>query len=71
MQISTPGTPQHWITYAAYPGQQPLISFNGWAGITFDTTAAYIEVRGFSIRGNNYNVTLDGARSHQLVADPL
>jgi len=28
-------------------------------------------VRGFSIKGNNYNVTLEGARSQQLIANPL
>jgi hypothetical protein len=70
LKISHPGTPAQWIVYAAYPGQKPLISFNGWAGVAFDTTAAYVELRGFAIRGNNYNVTLEGAKSHQLVADP-
>ena len=71
LKIGTSGKPASWITYAAYPGQKPLISFNSWAGVSFGSTAAYIELRGFYILGNNYNVTLEGARREQLVADPL
>lgn len=71
LKIVTPGKPASWITYAAYPGHKPLISFNSWTGISFEPTAAYIEVRGFSILGNNYNVTLEGAKLAQKVPDPL
>ena len=56
--ISTPGTASAWITYAAYPGQTPVISFNSWDGILFQATAAYIQVSGFTVVGNSYNVTL-------------
>jgi hypothetical protein len=69
LAISTPGTANNWITYQAYPGQNPLISFNGWAGIYFASTAAYIEVNGFSIQGNNYNVTLQEAQN-QSTSNP-
>jgi hypothetical protein len=61
LDITTAGTDNGWITYKAYPGQTPLISFNGWNGILVEKTAAYIEVNGFSVEGNNYNVTLAGA----------
>lgn len=61
LDISTPGTANAWITYKAYPGQTPSISFNGWAGISFRPSAAYIEVNGFTVTGNNANVTLAGA----------
>lgn len=61
--ISNPGTPNSWITYKAYPGQSPLISFNGWEGIFLEPTAAYIEVNGFTLLGNNYNVTLQEAQN--------
>jgi hypothetical protein len=61
LDIYNPGTPNNWITYQAYPGQTPQISFNGWEAIFFEPTAAYIEVNGFSILGNNYNVTLQQA----------
>jgi hypothetical protein len=63
LHISIPGTANNWITYKAYPGQTPVISFNGWAGILFEPTAAYVEVSGFTIVGNNSHVTLSGAKS--------
>ncbi|MGC2635941.1 MAG: right-handed parallel beta-helix repeat-containing protein [Acidobacteriaceae bacterium] len=62
VDISTPGTSSAWITYEAYPGQTPVVSFNGWAGFSIHPTAAYIEVSGFTIVGNNYNVTLAQAQ---------
>jgi hypothetical protein len=72
LDISIPGTPSSWITYQAYPGQSPLISFNGWEGILFTPTAAYIEVNGFSIQGNNYNVTLQEAQNQSTTnPDPI
>ena len=69
LDISIPGTPAHWITYKAYPGQTPILSFNGWEGIFFEPTAAYIEVSGFTIIGNNANVTLAEAMT-QPTANP-
>ena len=42
LDISTAGTQDRWITYKAYPGQNPIIRFNGWAGISFKPTAAYV-----------------------------
>ncbi|HEY6448696.1 MAG TPA: choice-of-anchor Q domain-containing protein [Acidobacteriaceae bacterium] len=62
VDISTPGAADAWITYEAYPGQTPVVSFNGWAGFSIHPTAAYIEVSGFTIVGNNYNVTLAQAQ---------
>jgi hypothetical protein len=61
LDISTSGTPANWIQYQAFPGQTPTISFNGWQGIFFKPSAAYIEVSGFTIIGNNSNVSLAGA----------
>jgi hypothetical protein len=58
LDITIPGTATNWITYKAYPGQAPIISFNGWEGIFFEPTAAYVEVNGFTVIGNNANVTL-------------
>jgi len=61
LDITISGTAGNWITYKAYPGQTPIISFNGWEGIFFEPTAAYIEVNGFTVIGNNANVTLAAA----------
>jgi type IV secretory pathway protease TraF len=69
LDISTPGTANNWIAYKAYPGQTPIISFNGWEGIFFEPTSAYIEVSGFTIIGNNQNVTLAGAQA-QSTSNP-
>jgi hypothetical protein len=69
LDISTPGTPANWIIYQAYPGETPTISFNGWQGIFFEPSAAYIEVSGFTIIGNNGNVTLAGALG-QSISNP-
>jgi len=63
LDISTPGTANAWITYTAYPGQTPTISFNGWEGIFFEPTAAYVQVSGFTVIGNNANVTLAQAQA--------
>jgi hypothetical protein len=57
LDISIPGTAAAWITYQVLPGQTPVISFNGWEGVFFEPTAAYIQVSGLTVVGNNYNVT--------------
>ena len=63
LDISTPGTANAWITFKAYQGQTPVVSFNGWEGIFFEPTAAYVEVNGFTVIGNNANVTLAEAQA--------
>jgi len=71
LDISIPGTPSAWITYQAYPGQSPVISFNGWEGIFFEPTAAYIQLSGLTVVGNNYNVTLAQALAQSYTSpDP-
>ncbi len=61
VDITTPGTADAWITFKALAGQTPTIQFNGWAGFFIHPTAAYVEVNGFTVIGNNANVTLAGA----------
>jgi len=63
LDISTAGNAANWIAFKAYPGETPMISFNGWAGIGFEPSAAYIEVSGFQIVGNNAHVTLAEAQA--------
>jgi hypothetical protein len=62
VDINTAGTANAWITFEAYPGQKPVVSFNGWAGFFVHYTAAYIQISGFTVVGNNYNVTLEQAQ---------
>ncbi|MGD0911680.1 MAG: right-handed parallel beta-helix repeat-containing protein [Terracidiphilus sp.] len=70
LTISIPGTVAKWIRYVAYPGQIPEISFNGWDGVKFGPTAAYIELRGFRITGNSDHVTLEESRSRGSTPEP-
>jgi parallel beta-helix repeat protein len=65
--ITTPGNASNWITYQAMPGQTPILSFNGWAGIGLNYQAAYIVIQGFTIIGNNANVSLAAAQQYELV----
>jgi len=63
LAISTPGTPNAWITYQAYPGATPVLQGNNytWDVVRFTNTAAYISLSGFTVIGNNANVTLPQA----------
>ncbi|MGB0124891.1 MAG: hypothetical protein WA419_14505 [Silvibacterium sp.] len=65
-----PGTAAKWIRYQAYPEQHPLISFNGRGGVTVESTAAYIELGGFTITGNNDHVTLQEAQRQGQTPNP-
>jgi parallel beta-helix repeat protein len=58
-QETTSGKSNAWITWRNFPNHKPLISFNGWQGIYIK--GSYVEVDGFTVRGNNANVTLDAA----------
>jgi parallel beta-helix repeat protein len=68
--ISTPGTSAAPIAYRAYPGNTPTLSFSSFTGIGFNSTAAYIEVNGFTVVGNNQNVTLAQASTADAIANP-
>ena len=59
--IEKSGTEWNWIVLINYKTDSPLISFQGWTGIKIAKGASYIEIRGFTIRGNNGNIILDSA----------
>jgi hypothetical protein len=59
--ITRPGTASNWIVYINYPTHAPLLQFNAWGGFMVRDNAAYIEINGFTIRGNNANCTLADA----------
>ena len=71
LTIVNSGTQDAWIHFEAYPGETPTISFNGWAGVQFGPTVSYVELRGFTITGNNAHVRLDGALRQGKVGDPI
>lgn len=59
--ITRSGSKNKYIVYSNYPGQQPLISFNGWTGISMRNGASYIKITGFEIIGNNAKINLKNA----------
>jgi hypothetical protein len=63
--INRSGTANAWIKYHAYPGHSPKIKHNAWNGILITDGAAYIEIYGLEIEGNNANINLDYAKSQQ------
>lgn len=63
--INRSGTANAWIKYHAYPGHSPKIKHNAWNGILITDGAAYIEIYGLEIEGNNTKITLDYAQSQK------
>jgi hypothetical protein len=59
--ITRSGSKNKYIIYINYPGHQPIISFNGWAGISVKNGASYIKISGFEVIGNNTRITLKRA----------
>ncbi len=61
VDILRSGSAAQWITFKNYPGHTPKIKFNSYGGILIGPTAAYIEINGLEIIGNNANVKLTDA----------
>lgn len=59
--INRSGTSSQWIVFKNYQTDKPKIEFNGWSAFSIQPGAAYIEINGFEIQGNNKNVTLADA----------
>jgi parallel beta-helix repeat protein len=59
--VTRPGTAAKWIVYKNYPNHKPLLQFNAWGGFMVRDNGAYIEINGFTIKGNNANGTLAAA----------
>ncbi|MBW4658268.1 MAG: right-handed parallel beta-helix repeat-containing protein [Drouetiella hepatica Uher 2000/2452] len=64
LNITNSGQPNAWITYKAYPGHKPKLESKGWTAIEV-RGASYITIDGFTLVGNNDNVTLDYAISQK------
>ena len=63
LTIRHSGTANAWITYKAYPGQQPKIVSTGWSGIEIQG-ADYITVEGFELEGNINLATIVNASAN-------
>jgi|GEM_PF-3212325 len=67
-RITASGTPNNWITIAAYPDGndvRPLLKFDGTGGIQFNAGANYIRVEGLEIEGANREIQYDWAHDHR------
>ncbi len=67
--ISRAGTPDKWIVFKNYPGEQPLLKFDGWSGFSVGPGAAYIEVRGFRIQGASASQSVAAAQTQNQSCD--
>ena len=59
--VTRPGNAANWIVYKNYLNHKPLLQFNAWGGFMVRDNGAYIEINGFTVKGNNANATLTGA----------
>jgi hypothetical protein len=71
LSITRSGTADNWITYKAFPGQQPHIFTKGWNGISFGAKVSYIELNGFTVTGNNDHIDRDVAIKRADVPKPV
>ncbi|BDU25772.1 right-handed parallel beta-helix repeat-containing protein [Flavobacterium sp. GSB-24] len=55
----TSGTPTAWVVWRNFPGHKPKITYTSWVGIYIK--GSYIEIDGFTVQGNNDNITLTDA----------
>jgi parallel beta-helix repeat protein len=65
--LTISGTVGNPITFRNYPGETPILQMNAtnWAGFAING-CDYITIDGFTIIGNNDNITLAYAQSQQL-----
>jgi hypothetical protein len=71
LDVKTPGSASGgYITFEAAPGATPVIQVGPYAygAVQFDSTAAYIIFKGFTVLGNNKSLTLAGAQSAEVNA---
>ena len=60
ISLNTSGLPEAHITYKAAEGQTPVIKANGvWE--TVSISGNYIDFEGFTVKGQNYDTTYEGA----------
>ncbi len=66
LDVKTPGTADAYITYTAAPGAHPVITGDKTYDIVqFETTAQYIVFEGFTVIGDNAEITLAQAQKYE------
>lgn len=61
VNIIRSGKKDKYIVYTNYPNQHPIISFDGWAGLSVTNGASYIKIVGFEVTGTNASIELSKA----------
>jgi parallel beta-helix repeat protein len=67
-RLTAAGTPENWITIAAYPDgndTRPVLKFDGAGGIQINSGANYIRIEGLEIQGPNREIQYDWAHAHR------
>ena len=67
-KIEVSGTPDNWITIAAYPDgneERPLFRFDGSGGIQLGSGVSYVRIEGLEVEGPNAAISYDWAWSHR------
>lgn len=67
--IAKAGAPAGWIVIRPRPGHRPELVNDGWEAFKITHGAAYIELRGLTVRGNRANVALDAATADGLLKE--
>lgn len=65
VQIQRTGLPNKWITFKPYQNDKPILQLgnNNWNGFNVLPAAAYINIQGFEVIGNNASITLPQAQT--------
>ncbi len=65
--VAKAGSPARWISIRNYPGENPLLQTRetAWNNILINHQAAYIEVRGLTVRGNVSAISLAQAEANE------
>jgi parallel beta-helix repeat protein len=66
LDVPNSGTKTNFIVYTNYRKQHPVISFNGWAGISIANGVSYIKINGFEVVGGNAKITLAKALAQPM-----
>jgi hypothetical protein len=68
LTIDAAGRPNAWITFAAYPGQHPIVKLDphAWNGIHLIGGAAFIVIEGFEVAGLQSTVVPSEALANPL-----
>ncbi|MBC8011868.1 MAG: right-handed parallel beta-helix repeat-containing protein, partial [Burkholderiales bacterium] len=69
-RIAKAGAPDRWIVLRSQPGQNPVLTGEGWNVIGLDHDSAYIELRDLVVRGQRKKFTIEQALADTKSGQP-